>query len=102
VIESILPNPVGDDDQLEEVTVRNKGSSAVSLMGWTLQDRSGATWDLTGTLVAGQSLTFRRNGQAMSLNNAGDEIALFDAGNVERDRFAYSASSEGTAIPTQH
>jgi competence protein ComEC len=102
VIESLLPNPVGDDDQLEAVTIRNKSTSAVSLVGWTLQDRSHAAWNLTGSLGPGQSRTFLRNGQGMSLNNAGDEIVLVDAANVERDRFEYSASSEGTVIQTQH
>jgi hypothetical protein len=79
IIESLLPNPVGDDVQSEEVTLRNKGTSAVSVVGWTLQDRSGGTWTLTGSLAAGQSQTFKRNGQAMSLNNTGDEIVLLDA-----------------------
>ena len=45
---------------------------------------------------------FRRNGQAMSLNNAGDEIVLIDATQVERDRFGYQTSSEGTVIRTLH
>ncbi len=102
VIESLLPNPVGDDDQLEEVTLRNTGTSAVSLVGWTLMDRNGATWTLTGTLAAGQSQTVRRNGQAMSLNNAGDDIVLLDASHVEQDRFEYVTSSEGVVITTQH
>ena len=30
------------------------------------------------------------------------EITELDAGNVERDRFAYGASTEGTVIKTQH
>ena len=30
--------------------------------------------------------------QAMSLNNAGDEIVLIDAAQVERDRFGYQTS----------
>jgi len=75
VISSPLPNPVGDDGQSESVTITNKGIG-VSLVGWTLQDRSGATWNLSGSLAAGQSRTFRRNGQAMTLNNGGDEIVL--------------------------
>ena len=95
-----LPNPVGDDEQLETVTVRNSAATAVSLKGWTLQDRSGGTWTMTGAVAAGQSLVFLRNGQAMSLNNAGDEIALLDAMSEERDRFAYRATSEGLAILT--
>jgi hypothetical protein len=43
-----------------------------------------------------------RDGQAMSLNNAGDEIALIDALSTERDRFAYSATSEGVEVLTGH
>ena len=37
VISSLLPNPVGDDQQLETVTLRNKGTARVSLAGWTLE-----------------------------------------------------------------
>ena len=102
VIESLLPNPVGEDEQLEEVTVKNKGSAAVSLAGWTLRDRSNLTWTLSGSLAPGQSQTFKRSGQPMSLNNAGDEIRLFDAANVERDVFTYDSSTEGVRIATNH
>ncbi|OFV95845.1 MAG: hypothetical protein A3H28_08915 [Acidobacteria bacterium RIFCSPLOWO2_02_FULL_61_28] len=102
VIESVLPNPVGDDEELEEVTLRNKGAAVISLVGWTLQDRSGATWNLTGALAPGEARTSRRSGQAMSLNNAGDEVVLVDAEDVERDRFEYSATGEGTIIKTLH
>ena len=102
VITSLLPNPVGDDEQLETLTIRNRSATAVSLVGWTLHDRTAATWNLTGSLAAGQSRTFRRNGHAMNLNNAGDEIVLVDGGNAERDRFAYTASAEGVAIATGH
>ena len=97
-----LPNPHGDDEQLETVTLRNRGASAVPLAGWILRDRSGLTWTLSGTLSPGQSLMFRRSGQAMSLNNAGDEIELIDSNQLERDRFAYQTSSEGAVIQTLH
>ena len=102
MISSLLPNPAGDDAQLEAVTVQNKGTAAVSMVGWTLRDRSGATWNLSGALAPGASRTFKRLGQAMTLNNAGDEILLIDPATVERDRFEYSASSEGVAISTLH
>ena len=102
VISALLPNPVGDDEQLETVTVQNTGAASVSLEGWTLRDRSSATWHLAGSLAAGQAHTLRRDGQAMSLNNAGDEIALLDAMSTERDRFAYAMTSEGMAVSTGH
>ncbi len=102
VITKLLPNPVGADEQAESVTIQNKGSVAVNLFGWKLEDRSGATWSLTGSIAPNQSRTFKRNGQAMSLNNAGDEIVLRDAGDEERDRFAYAASTEGAVVNTGH
>jgi beta-lactamase superfamily II metal-dependent hydrolase len=102
VIESLLPNPVGADEQREEVTLRNQGTSAISLAGWRLRDRSGLHWDLSGTIAAGQSTTFRRNGQAMTLNNQGDEIVLLDQSSTERDRFSYTSSTEGTLNRTLH
>jgi competence protein ComEC len=102
VLESMTPNPVGDDEANETVTLRNKGAGSVSLSGWHLRDRSGSIWALSGTLGPAQSRTFRRNGQAMSLNNAADEIALLDSGQVQRDRFTYAAATEGLAIATGH
>ena len=102
VIESLLPNPVGDDAQLEEVSLKNKGTASVSLAGWTLQDRSNLVWQLSGSISAGQSKTFRRNGMAMTLNNNGDEITLADAEHAARDRFSYTSSTEGITIQTNH
>jgi hypothetical protein len=101
-IESLLPNPVGVDEQLEQVTLRNTGMTAVSLVGWILRDRSGLTWTLNGTINPGQSRTFVRNNQDMSLNNAGDEIVLIDAAQVQRDSFTYMSSTQGIVIQTGH
>lgn len=102
VISSVLPNPVGNDEQLEQITIGNKGTAAVSLIGWTLKDRAGDTWLLNGSIAPNQSRTFRRNGQAMTLNNAGDEIVLLNTEQVEQDRFSYDVSNEGAVIQTQH
>lgn len=95
---ALLPNPVGNDEQLETVTLRNGGSAPMSLSGWILRDRSGLTWDLSGNLAAGQTRTFKRSGQPMSLNNAGDEITLIDPAQTARDTFTYMASVEGVGI----
>jgi hypothetical protein len=90
----LLPNPAGVVEQLEQVTLRNTGMTAVSLVGWILRDRSGLTWTLSGTINPGQSRTFVSNNQDMSLNNAGDEIVLIDGAQMERDRFGYMSSTE--------
>jgi beta-lactamase superfamily II metal-dependent hydrolase len=104
VIKSLLPNPVGPDDQLEEVTIRNTTGEAMPLSGWTLRDRSGLTWDLTaeGSLQPGESKVIVRRGRGMSLNNSGDEITLLDQSQTAHDRFAYATSSEGVRITTGH
>ena len=104
VIESLLPNPQGQDRQFEEVTIRNNGAQAVSMAGWILRDRSNRDWDLSslGQVDPNQSGTIRRDGQRMSLNNSGDEIWLLDATGFERDRFEYSGSEEGVVIDTEH
>src|SRR5262249_17504293 len=67
VIESLLPDPPGDDTQNEEVTLRNVSLAAVSLQGWVLRDASGRIWTLAGlgTIQPGQSATIRRNGMPM-------------------------------------
>ena len=104
VIESLLPNPPGSDSDAEEVVIRNKGTSSTAITGWRLQDRSGRSWPFSGsvTLAAGEARTIRRDGRPMTLNNGGDAISLIDAAEVVRDRFEYSASSEGVSIPTGH
>jgi len=104
VIENLLPNPIGLDKELEEVILRNDGTSTVSMAGWILQDESGRVWTLVsiGTIAPGQSATIRRNGMPMSLNNSGDEITLFDPGNQSQDRFRYPDSQEGMLIQTGH
>ncbi len=104
VIESLLPNPVGADRELEEVTVRNDGPGAVDLAEWYLHDEALRRWPLTdmGILQAGGTATTQRRGQALNLNNAGDTIILVDPTGQIRDQFGYAASAEGVRIVTGH
>lgn len=104
VIESVLPNPVGKDKDLEEATFRNDGQADVDMTGWMLRDRKGRVWTLTGmgTIAAGESQTIRRDGMPMNLNNNGDTIELVDAANHVWDEFAYTSCCEGVVIETNH
>ena len=104
VIENLLPNPIGSDRDLEEVTLRNKSTASVSMAGWILQDESGRIWPLVslGTIQPESSATMWRNGMPMSLNNDEHEIVLIDSSNQIRDQFHYTDSQEGILIQTGH
>jgi len=104
VIESLLPNPDGSDRFNEEVTLRNDTVSVVSMEGWILEDESGRIRALVslGNIDPGQSMTIRRNGMPMSLNNTGDEISIFNASHELVDRFSYPGSQQGVRIQTGH
>jgi hypothetical protein len=98
---SILPNPPGSDLENEAATIKNVGTSSVSMTGWTLRDLTGNTWtlDSVGTLSAGQSATIVRHGQAMSMNNTGTEtIELVSPTHQAVDHIAYSGAGVGQVI----
>jgi len=99
-IESLLPNPVGDESQNEELTIKNCGTQLVNLRGWKLRDLARKTWalDSLGTLNPNEEKTIKRNGQEMALNNNGDTIDLLDPnGNVVHS-VTYARAEEGEII----
>jgi beta-lactamase superfamily II metal-dependent hydrolase len=104
VIESLLPDPVGDDIDLEEVTIHNAGGGSVGMSGWFLRDRSGRVWSLAGlgSIAAGQSATIRRNHMPMNLNNNGDGVFLIAPDNSIADSVSYTSTQEGVRISTGH
>ncbi len=72
--------------------------------GWTLKDESGRIWVLVslGNIDPGQSVTIKRNGMPMSLNNSGDEISIYNDSHELVDQFSYSGSQQGVQIQTGH
>ena len=100
-LQSILPNPFGSDLENEAATIKNVGTSSVSLVGWKLRDLTGNSWTLDGlgSISAGSAATIVRHGQAMSMNNTGHEvIELVSPANVAVDQIQYSGTTTGTAI----
>jgi hypothetical protein len=104
VISSLLPNPVGEDRQLEEVTLLNKGTTPIPMENWYLQDKEGRVWSLVslGTIEPNQSATIQRNGMPMNLNNNWDDVYLYDPNYVLVDKFSYASTQEGVVINTNH
>ena len=77
---SLLPNPPCNENENEEVTLKNFGTQPANLGDWKLGDLSGKLWALDGlgTIDAGEKKTIGRAGQPMTLNNGGDTIDLID------------------------
>ncbi len=69
----------------EHVELYNPTGSDVDLTGWYLSDGEG-TENLSGSLAAGAYLDVATT---LGLSNAGDEIMLYDAGDVLVDEVAY-------------
>ena len=103
VIYSLLPNPPGRDEDLEQVTLRNLGDVPISLAGWTLRDESRRTWVLTGSglVNAGSDISILRRGMAMSLGNSGDTVYLIDPAGTVVDSLTYGGVAEGEVV-TRH
>ncbi len=97
-IETLLPNPVGDESINEAVTIRNAGSFDVMLDGWLLKDEAGKTWELAGVLDAGDEKTCKRNGQPMAMNNGGDTIHLLRPNRSKADSVTYESAAEGAIL----
>jgi hypothetical protein len=98
VIQSLLPNPVGDDNANEEVTIKSNALNPITLTGWKLRDQDGYEWALSGTLRAGATKVIKRSGMRMSLNNNGDTISLVDPHGAVVDVLTYTSSTEGIRI----
>lgn len=100
-ISELFPNPVGGSNvelRQESITLQNTGNTQVNLADWELRDRANQSWTLSGTIGAGQSMLFRRDGQPMALNNNGDSIELIDPTGSVRDSVTYTSTTEGESI----
>ena len=76
----LIPNPDGNENHNESVTLKNVGTGTVDMAGWQLRDLAGRNWDLSGmgTMNSGQEKIVTRDGQPMAMNNGGDTIDLIN------------------------
>lgn len=89
---SLLPDPVGNDQGREQVTLRNTGTAATNLSGWRLRDRAQNEFMLSGTVAAGATVTITMATFSMPLNNSGDEVQVVDPSGVVRHQVRYEAA----------
>lgn len=100
-IVSLLPNPAGDENEGEEITLKNLGTSPVPLAGWKFEDKAKTEWllDATdGTIAPGATKTVRRRSRDMALNNGGDTVKLIKSGGTVVQTVTYAKTVEGQEI----
>jgi len=99
-IMAALPNPHGDDQEFEEVHLRNTGTSPITLAGWRITNAAGQQhWLLIaqdGVVAPGQTMVVVRHGRPMSLRNSGDTIVLVNPSGQTVDTKSYGNAPSGT------
>ena len=100
-IVALLPNPDGPDRDNEEAFLFNSTTSTVSLSGWQLRDRLDRSFDLNGTIGAGDTLRVVLTPQTMPLTNSGDNIRLVNPDGTTVSQVTYSESNVVSGIPVR-
>jgi hypothetical protein len=96
---SALPNPVGNDDNNEQVTVRNLETSVQNLNGWFVQDEEGNRINLSGLIGSNQTSTFTIAGTEFMDNTGGETLTLFDSLDRQIDQATYPGNPvEGEVV----
>ena len=88
-IASVLPNPEGEDQGKESVTLTNQGATSIDLSGWKLRDRAGGEAPFSDQLAPGASKTIILP-RSLALSNNGDEVAFIGSDGIERHRISYT------------
>ena len=99
---SLLPNPEGDENENEELSLKNFGTQAVDLTNWKVRDRARKIWllDELGIIEPGKGKTIKRNGKEMALNNNGDTVELIDPSGKIVQTITYHRAEEGEVVVT--
>lgn len=74
VINELMPNPSGEEEEEEWIELKNTNSEDVDLCSWQLKDASGKTYTLESSVIAANGyLTIYRSVSSIALNNSGME-----------------------------
>lgn len=92
-INEFLPNPAGSDAENEWVELWNGGEVKVDLNGWNLADGSGKSFNLSGTIGAGEHLLLPRAKTKLVLRNTDGKLLLYDAGGKLADEASFLGTS---------
>ena len=90
-IERALINPSGADPGREVIVLSSLATSAQTLTGWRLVDKTGRVTPINTTLGPGQSVLVTLDGNGVQLGNQGGNLILQDNRNVQVDVVTYTA-----------
>ena len=93
IINEILPNPVGTDDQ-EWIELYNPNNQSVNLNNWTIND-SNSSFNLNGTIESKKYLLIKRSESKIILNNSNEKLQLLDCQENLIWEILYTKSFEG-------
>ncbi len=83
IINEWLPDPEGADAEGEFIELFNNGQAVEPLAGWSIKDKSGKQFNLTGkTIEAGEFLVLPYKETKITLNNKDEEVTLLREGQV--------------------
>lgn len=96
IINEILPNPQGRDNEAEYIELKNIGAEKIDLSGWRLVNSGKQSYHLaTSTISANGFLILHRRQSKIALKNSGGErLDLYDAGNRLADQATYDDVAE--------
>ncbi|MBI2035376.1 MAG: lamin tail domain-containing protein [Candidatus Liptonbacteria bacterium] len=77
-INEFLPNPAGKDTAGEFIELYNSGFTPINLSGFSLRDKSGKVFKLSGSIEPQSFRIFWRKETKISLNNINEKVFLFD------------------------
>ncbi|MEK7182120.1 MAG: lamin tail domain-containing protein, partial [Patescibacteria group bacterium] len=100
-INELLPNPFGDEEELEFIELYNTTLDPIDLSLWFLRDSSQGKGYLipSGTNIPGKGyfVLFRSN-FGFALNNSNESVSLFDTQDIEHDKVSYEKTKEGISL----
>jgi len=96
VFERVLPNPQGGDAGKEKIILKNKTSSGVDIVGWSLIDANDHTHIFTSLIIpSSASKQISESIFQINLNNSNEQIKLYDGHKTLIDEIKWKNAGSG-------
>jgi Lamin Tail Domain len=93
IINELVPDPDGSDEEGEYIELFNNDAQDVDLDGWSIEDSSGKEYILSGVVLSNDYTTIYRLDSKITLNNSsGDLVKLFNPASIIVDQIEYDKS----------